>query len=197
MIQQKAKKLSFILVFVLLVLALPNAVTGLVFKGEDFPDELLVNGETCKLMGVTSYKLWHFFTVQYGGFYLSQPTQNSQVVIKSEQTKLLVVQLRRDVEGKKYRDLYIKEFAKILDYEATPEIKGKVDQFLDILYAQDYKKRDVVKITYFPGQGTEVEIKGDKRPIIHGRDFMMALYTIWFGPESRFKSEGKRLLGIR
>ena len=55
----------------------------------------------------------------------------------------------------------------------------------------------MVKITYLPGQGTVLEIKGEKKPIIHGSDFMKALYTIWFGPKSRFKGEGKCLLGIR
>jgi hypothetical protein len=194
--QKKSRALKLFFVLALFGMMFPAVVMGRVYKGVDFPDEVVVAGETCKLMGVETYKLFKFISIEYAALYLSKPNQNPQTVIKSEQIKLFRAHLIYKLKAKTFREWYDKEFSKIIDYESNPVLKEKVDQFL-ACFTENFKKHDEFMITYIPGEGTEIIVKGEQKTIIPGTDFMLALYTVWFGPKSRCKNFTDRILGIR
>jgi len=194
--QKNSRALKLFFVLALLGMMFPAVVMGLVYKGVDFPDEVVIAGETCKLMGVETYKAFKFITVEYAGFYLSEPTQNAQAMIKSEQIKRFRAHLVYEMKAKDFRKWYKDEFDKVIDYESNPELKKKVDQYLGC-FTEDFKKHEEFRITYVPGEGTEIMVKGEQKAIIPGRDFMLSLYTVWFGPKSSCKKFTNRLLGIR
>ncbi|MDY6856972.1 MAG: chalcone isomerase family protein [Thermodesulfobacteriota bacterium] len=196
MMKKKSRALTLFFVLALLGMIFPAVVMGLVFKGVDFPDEVVIAGKTCKLMGVEVYKAFKLITIEYCGFYLSEPTQNAQAMIKSEQIKRLRAHVIYELKAKEFRKWYKDEFDKINNYESNPELKEKVDQYLGC-FTEDFNKHDEFRITYIPGNGTEIMVKGEQKAIISGRDFMLSLYAVWFGPESSCKKLSNRLLGIR
>jgi hypothetical protein len=150
MSQKRIRIFNLFLVLAILGMLFPRISMGLVFKGVNFPDEVVANGETCKLMGVSAFKVFFFFTIEYCGYYMSKPTQNSQDVIKSEQTKLLVAHFCRDVKAKQLRNWYEKQFSKVVDYESNPGLREKVDEYL-AFFKEDFKKNDKISFTYVPG----------------------------------------------
>lgn len=196
MMRQNSKVKSLFFIFVLLGMVLPAFAVGVEYKGVDFPDEVVIDGKTCQLMGVGSYKAYFFFTVEYVGLYLSEPTQNPQTVIHSEQIKRLRAHVVYNIKAKEFRDWYDKEFSKVIDYQSNPELRKKVDQYLGS-FTEDFKKHDEFSVTYIPGKGMEIVVKGEQKAIIPGRDFMLAIYTLWYGPKSSTKKFMDSLLGLR
>ncbi len=50
-------------------------------------------------------------------------------------------------------------------------------------------------VTYTPGTGTEVAVKGKLKGTIPGKDFMEALFSIWFGKNPPSGDLKKGMLG--
>ncbi|MDY6855592.1 MAG: chalcone isomerase family protein [Thermodesulfobacteriota bacterium] len=192
---KKSKEVSLFFIVILLGIMFPAFALGVEYKGVDFPDEVVIDGKTCQLMGVGSYKALYIVTVEYVGFYLSEPTQNPQAVIHSEQIKRLRAHVIYNIKAKDFTEWYDKEFSKVFDYQSNPELRKKVDQYLGS-FTEDFKKHDEFSVTYIPGKGTEIVVKSEKKAIIPGRDFMLAIYTLWFGPKSPTKKFMDSLLGL-
>ena len=62
-------------------------------------------------------------------------------------------------------------------------------------FKESAKKGEKIVITYIPGKGTEVSIKGQVKGVIEGKDFMEAMFSIWFGPYPPSKGLKKGMLG--
>ena len=41
---------------------------------------------------------------------------------------------------------------------------------------------DDIVLTYVPGRGTVVSVKGAEKGVIEGKDFADALFSVWLGP---------------
>ena len=67
-----------------------NTVGAKEVKGVDFPETTTISGTTCKLIGVGIRKKI-IFNVYLGALYLEKPTNNSTVVISSDQIKRVVM----------------------------------------------------------------------------------------------------------
>jgi hypothetical protein len=64
--------------------------------------------------------------------------------------------------------------------ESLPALQERIDQF-NSYFDGSVKKGEEVVLTYVPGSGTEVVIKGETKGTVSGKDFMEALFKIWFG----------------
>jgi hypothetical protein len=63
---------------------------------------------------------------------------------------------------------------------SLPALTERIDQF-NSYFDGSVKKGEEVVLTYVPGSGTEVVIKGETKGTVSGKDFMEALFKIWFG----------------
>lgn len=162
--------------------------------GIDFPDEVSVGQTPCKLVGVGLRKKF-FVDVYYGALYLQQPIGDPARVIGSDQAKRVVLQVvYKEVEASKWVEGWQEGFAKNTP-NADSALKAKMNQFIGY-FQEPVKKGETVQISYVPGTGTEVVIKGKAQGTIPGDDFMKALWSIWFGKQPASEDLMKGMLGI-
>lgn len=76
----------------------------------------------------------------------------------------------------------------------SAELEAKFDELCK--YQTDMDKGQRMIYTYMPGQGTEVEIEGDVKGAIEGKEFADALFACWIGPEPPGAAFKKGLLGL-
>ena len=149
-------------------------------KGVDFPESATVGGKTCTLIGVGVRKKI-IINVYLGALYMEKPTTAYSEVISSDQAKRILMHfLYREVNGDQLVEAWNEGFEKNAP-DAIPKLKDRIARF-NGFFTGSVKKGDSVVISYIPGTGTEVEIRGEKKGVIEGRDFMEALFSIWFGP---------------
>ncbi len=60
---------------------------------------------------------------------------------------------------------------------------------------RDVAPGDRYALTYFPGQGTELSLNGQRLGVIRGDDFAAAVFAIWLGPKPIDRGFKKALLG--
>lgn len=185
----------FCLALLSAVLFLSNPGNGFArdFKGVSFPDEVKIGGETCKLVGIGVRKKF-FFTIYYGALYLKQPTSERTEVVESDQPKeVLLHVIYKEVGADKWVEGWKEGFAANVP-NPGPELQKKITRFVDC-FNEPVKSGETVKVSYLPGTGTEVSIKGEKKALIPGHDFMAALWSIWFGRHPASDSLMKGMLG--
>jgi hypothetical protein len=182
----------------LIVLTTPlfNPIDGCAKEigGNIFPDEVMVGEIPCRLVGIGLRKKF-FVDVYYGAFYMQQPTRDPAQAIASDQAKRIVLQVvYKEVEAAKWVEGWQEGFAANTP-NADPALKARMNQFLGC-FKEPVKKGEAVQITYVPGSGTEVVIKGKTQGTIPGDDFMKALLSIWFGKHPASQDLMKGMLGI-
>jgi hypothetical protein len=161
--------------------------------GVSFPDEVTIGQTSCKLVGVGLRKKF-VVDVYYGALYMRQPTQDAARVISSDQPKRVVLHVvYKEVEAGKWVEGWQEGFSKNVP-AMDAALKEKIDLFLKC-FKEPVKKGEEVQITYVPDVGTEVMIKGKPQATIPGREFMTALWSIWFGKEPASESLMKGMLG--
>lgn len=176
-----------------MLLANPKTCFAREFKGVDFPNEVKIGEESCKLVGIGVRKKF-FITVYYGGLYLKEPAKDRQQVIESDQPKeVLLHVIYREVSADKWIEGWKEGFANNVD-NPSPELQKKIKRFLDC-FNEPVKSGETVQASYLPGRGTEVTIKGEQKALIPGHDFMAALWSIWFGKHPASDSLMEGMLG--
>lgn len=176
--------------FLSLLIMLPDTGTAKTVKGVDFPETVTIDGVSCTLVGVGIRKKL-IINVYLGALYLEKPTTNDTQVIASDQTKRIEMHfLYKDVRADQLVEAWNEGFQKNPP-DKIPALKATIDRF-NGFFAVPMKSGDTMAITYHPGKGTEVIIKGKTAGIIEGRDFMEVLFSIWFGqyPPSDGLKEG-------
>lgn len=76
----------------------------------------------------------------------------------------------------------------------VPALKDRITKF-NSFFSESIKQGETIIITYIPGKGTEINIKNTVKGIIEGKNFMEALFSIWFGPYPPSKGLKERMLG--
>ena len=181
----------------LLVLCLlavfPGSANGREVKGVEFPETTSIDGTTCKLNGVGLRKKL-VISVYLGGLYLQKPTNNTEEIIRSDQIKQIVQHfLYSEVRADQMIEAWNEGFENNSP-DKIDSLKEKIDRF-NGFFTESIKKGEKMIITYRPGKGTEVNIKGTVVGTIEGKDFMEALFSIWFGPSPPSKDLKKGMMG--
>ena len=89
--------------------------------------------------------------------------------------------LYKEVRADQLVEAWNEGFAKNAPGKAAA-LKTEIARF-NGFFSQPMKKGEAMSFTYRPGKGTEVVIKGRSMGTIAGKDFMEALFAVWFGPE--------------
>ena len=162
-------------------------------KGVNLPETVSIQGTSCKLMGVGIRKKL-IINVYLGALYMSQPVQSASQAISIDQVKRITMYfLYKEVRADQLVDAWNEGFEKNAG-NSLAVLKDKINLF-NGYFTEPMKKGETMHLTYIPGKGTEVNIKGIVKGVIEGKDFMEALFSIWFGPYPPSKGLKEGMLG--
>ncbi|MFC1573613.1 chalcone isomerase family protein [Candidatus Latescibacterota bacterium] len=186
-------KRNAIIAFLSICILIPSDGYARKLKKVNFPETISVDGSACKLIGVGIRKKL-IINVYLGALYLEKPSKNPSQVIKSEQVKRIVMHfLYREVGADQLVEAWNEGFAKNSP-GSVATLKNKIATF-NSFFTAPIKSGERIIIDYRPGKGTEVKIKGKTAGVIQDKDFMEALFAIWFGPSPPSKGLKKGMLG--
>lgn len=172
-------KTSRIVFAALLFLLFATAGTAKSLKGVTLPDTVTISGKTCTLVGLGLRKKF-FFKIYVGGLYMEHPSHNPKGVINDPGIKRVVMHfLYKEVSVKRMRGAWMDGFKDNLG-DAFDTMKPKIDRFC-ALFTKPIRRGEEVWVTYLPQKGIQVTIDGKEKGIIPGKDFMKAVFSIWFG----------------
>ena len=165
-------------------------------EGVAFPDQVTVGTADLTLngMGVRIKKVAFIGVKVYAAaLYLPGKEADPAKVLAADEPKQLVMHfLYKEVGKDKLLEGWNDGF-KNNSGGALATLKDQIATFDG--FWSDMKRDDVAVLTYIPGQGTKVEIKGKEMGVIPGKDFAAALFAIWLGPKPPNESLKKGLLG--
>ena len=161
-----------------------------------FPDQVTVGAATLTLngMGVRVKKVAFIGVKVYAAaLYLPAKEADPAKVLAADEPKRLVMHfLYKEVGREKLLEGWNEGFANNSG-GTLAALKEKIAAFDG--YWSDMKRDDVAVLTYVPGQGTTVEVKGKEMGVIAGKEFAEALFAIWLGPKPPNETLKKGLLG--
>lgn len=162
--------------------------------GVTLPGTVEVAGQQLTLNG-TALRKKVVVKVYVAGLYLPAKSQDANAILGSDAARQLRMQFVRDVDKGKMCDAW-DEALKNNTPNATAELK---QQFAELCgFMDDLAKGDVMVFSYVPGTGTTVEVKGQAKGPIAGKEFADAIFKAWIGPKpgpgDGFK---KGLLGLK
>lgn len=174
----------------LIAAAFAGAAEG---QGAPFPEVVSFGGKECRLNGVgVRSKL--FFEVYLGALYLATPTKEAAAAIAADEPKRVVMHfVYAKVGAEKIREVWGEGFRNN-SAAALPQLQERLARFSS-WFDEDLVKGDRIELTYLPGQGTEVVVKGKTRGTIEGADFMRALWAVWLGGKPADAGLKKGMLG--
>ncbi len=161
--------------------------------GVTMPDQVTVAGKQLYLNGMGLREAtWLGVDVYVAGLYVEHPTSDAATLVRSNETKQLVLKFVRDVG----RNDIVKAWNEGFDKNSTvprAQLEPAIRQLNAWMPA--FNKGDTLYFTYVPGQGVAVQINGDRKGMIPGDDFARSLFSIWVGPKPPTKDLKKGLLG--
>lgn len=178
---------------VLLLAAVAAGAEAATVKGVSFPDTVDIGGRECRLNGV-GVRTKFVISVYLGALYLATPTREGAAAAAADEPKRTVLHfVHSRVESEKIREAWREGFAANAG-AALPQLAERLERF-SALFDQDLLKGEEIVLTYQPGKGTEVSVKGAVRGVIEGADFMKALWSVWLGEKPVDGGLKKGMLG--
>jgi len=159
-----------------IVLSVPGFAGSLV--GVTLPDSVSVNGKDLVLNGMGLRKK-AIFKVYVGALYLPAKSGDADAVIKLDEPKRMVMHFVRDVGRDKIAEGWKEGFANNSPASLVM-LQQRLDEFAG-LWA-DMADGDEAQMTYVPGTGLKLEIRGKEVGLIQGKQFADAVVACWLGP---------------
>jgi hypothetical protein len=159
------------------VCALSVSVLAATLADVTLPDSITVGNQTLVLngMGVRSKM---FIKVYVGGLYVEKKTSDAAAIIQSDTAKRVVLQF---VYGEVTKEQMVEAFDEGFKNNAPSAPKAQVQQLVGAL--ETMKKGEQMVVTYVPGTGTTLAIRGKDKVTIPGLPFAQAVFSVWFGPK--------------
>lgn len=142
-----------------------------------FPDSITVGSNTLVLNGM-GLRSKMFIKVYVGGLYLEKKTGDANAIIQSDAPKRVVLQF---IYGEVSREQMVEAFDEGFKNNAPSASKADVKQLVDAL--ETMKKGEQMVVTYLPGTGTTLTLRGKDKLTIPGLPFAQAVFSVWFGPK--------------
>jgi len=167
------------------------------YKGVTFPDTDTIGGTTCKLNGIglrIKKIVVVSINVYLGALYLEKPSTAAADVISTDQVKRVVLHfIYNNVGAKDLVNAWNEGFEKNAPAQKAA-LQDRINTF-NGYFTEPVKSGEKIIITYIPGQGTEVSVKGKVKGVIQGKDFMEGLFSVWFGKNPPTEGLKKGMLG--
>ncbi len=159
--------------------------------GVRMPDTITVEGKTLKLNGMGLRKKV-MFKVYVAGLYLENKSNAPLMVVSSEQVKQMQLHVLRSLKAAQVTEAIEEGFEKNSKAQIGA-LKERLGKFSALF--SDVKEGDQILMTYVPGKGTSVSIKGEEKGVVEGKDFADALFSVWLGGNPVQEDLKKALLG--
>ena len=166
-------------VLVLVLLALSVPVVAATLAGVTMPDTMTVGNQTLVLNGM-GIRTKLFLKVYVAGLYLEKKSSDASAIVQSDSTRRIVMQFTRTVDGTEMGEAFADGLkANAPDKAAT--LKAQIDQFRNAL--ETLKSGEQLAVTYIPGTGTIVSVRGKDKTTIPGVPFGQLIFAMWLGPK--------------
>jgi len=166
----------------LLGVALAAPVSAGQLEGVNMPDTTTVGGATLVLngMGLRAKKITFLkIKVYVAGLYLPAKSMDPNAIMNTDEPRQLVMEfLYKQVSRDQLVEAWMEGF-NANSPDAVDSIKAQIDKFIAMWPAM--RSGDRAVLTYVPGAGTTIEIRGENKGTIPGADFASAMFGIWLG----------------
>jgi hypothetical protein len=180
-----AKALAFLL--------MAGSARAAELAGVTLPDQATAGGKTLILNGLGLREATALqVDVYVAGLYLEAKSSDGTAIAASSGTKQLVMKFVRSVGREKLAEAWTEGFQKNAGDKAA-SLATSLDTLNGAM--SDVKKGDVIAMTYAPGTGTTITVKGKDAAVIPGEDFQRVLFSIWLGASPPNVSLREGLLG--
>ena len=161
--------------------------------GVTLPDQAEVGGRELVLNGLGLREATVLMVDVYvAGLYVEKKSSDPAAILPADQAKQLVMRFVRSVGKEKLTEAWTEGF----DKNAGDQRAALASGLATLNGAMtDVKKEDRITLTYFPGTGVTVSVKGKDAAVIPGDDFQRVLFSIWLGPTPPNVSLREGLLG--
>ncbi len=171
------------------VCAFSLPVVAATLAGVTLPDTVTVGNQTLVLNGM-GLRTKLFIKVYVGGLYLEKKSGDAGAIVKSDAAKRVVLHF---IYGEVSRDQLVEAFTDGFKGNAPSATQAQVDQFVGALEAM--KKGEQLVVTYVPGAGTTLSLRGKDKLTIAGLPFAQAVFSVWLGPKPPTSDLKKGMLG--
>ncbi len=159
--------------------------------GVKMPDTETIEGKTLKLNGMGLRKKM-MFKVYVAGLYVESPSKDAATLISADEVKSMRLSILRTLAGSKITEAIDDGFER--NSKSQKEALRARLAKLDAMFP-DVSEGDVIALTYVPGKGTIVAVKGAEKGVIEGKDFADALFAVWLGASPVQNDLKQALLG--
>ena len=159
--------------------------------GVTLEDRVTAGKQELQLNGM-AVRTRFFFKVYVAGLYLENSSRDAAAVVSSEQIKQMSLHVLRSLKASQVTEAIEEGFEKN-SKQQMGNLKDRLKKF-DAMFS-DVKDGDQILMTYGPGKGTSVSIKGVEKGTVEGKDFADALYNVWLGQNPVQEDLKKALLG--
>jgi chalcone isomerase-like protein len=172
-------------------LLIAAAARGAEVAGVKMPDTVTVEGKTLKLNGMGLRKKV-VFKVYVAGFYLETPTKAPEAILASDQIRRMDLRVLRSLKAAQVTEAIEEGFEKNSKAQMGA-LKDRLAKFSAMF--SNVAEGDEILMTYVPGKGTSVSVRGVEKGTVEGKDFADALFAVWLGPHPVQEDLKKALLG--
>jgi hypothetical protein len=157
-------------------------------SGVTLPDSVKVGDKTLVLNGL-GLRSKMMFKVYVAGLYVEQKSSDGDAIVNADAPKRITLHFVRAVSNDQIKEAIVDGF----DANAKSALKSQIDQFGAAL--EPFNENDEMSVTYVPGTGTVLNVKGKDKLTIPGFPFAKALFGIWLGANPPSSSLKNGMLG--
>jgi hypothetical protein len=156
--------------------------------GVSMPDSVTVGGTALVLNGM-GLREKYFIDIYVAGLYVPQKTSSASTVITQDTPKQITMHMTYDLSKDKLAEAMREGLA------TSTEAAAKAHTETLAGWMETVAPGDKILLTYVPGTGTTVTVKGKAKGTIPGPEFMRAIWGIYVGPKPPTSALKKGLLG--
>jgi len=168
----------FLLLIVLLVPVSSQPATAGTLAGVTLPDKAQVGADSLVLNGMALRKKF-FVKVYVAGLYLQHKEGDAEKILAADGPRRMEMDFLYGVSPSQMCDAW-KEGLEANTPGATAPVKKGFDTLCS--WMEDIPKGQKLVLTYAPGAGTQVEIKGKVKGTLEGKPTADAILATWIGP---------------
>ena len=158
--------------------------------GARLPDSVTAGGQPLVLNGGAVRKKF-FIKVYAAALYLPAKHSSPERILATDAPRQMMMYFLYDVDHEKIAEAWTEGL------EAnTPDASPAVKQAFSTLssWMADMKKGERIVITYVPGAGTTVEVKGAVKGVLPDKGVADAILATWIGPQPGPGADFKKAL---
>lgn len=162
-------------------------------EGFKFPDEIILENKKLVLNGLAIRKATIFrIKILVAGLYLEKTSDDPSIILNSETTKHIQIRFLKSVSSKTISKMWAKSLLQKCKQECA-ELEKQVTQLGAMLV--DINSGDSLMFTFINEQVKIVQ-NNNRRGLIEGKNFLIALLSLWIGKNPLDEDLKKGLLGV-